>query len=279
MPAMPELPEVETTVRRFRPRLEGRVIEAFGCRWAPQAQPSVRAVRAGVVGRQVRRLWRRGKYLVADLAAPGGDDAGCLLIHLRMSGRLEWADDRVQPLPRHARSWWDLGGSGRLVLCDARKFARVWYVRSAGQVVGRLGVEPLERGFTARRLGRLLRGRSRQLKPLLLDQSVVAGLGNIYVDEALFAAGLHPTASSRDLSDDQVARLHTAIRQVLRRAIRHNGTSFDAVYPEGGMERYLKVYGRAGQQCPRCRATIERIVVAQRGTHVCPVCQPPPRRK
>ena len=265
---MPELPEVETIVRRYRARLEGRRIVAFASRWAKQATPSVRVVRAGIVGRTVTWLTRRGKYIVFYL-----DDGGFLLVHLRMSGRFEWAAE--QPTrPRHIRSTWDLDDGSRLLFCDSRKFGRLVYTRDLAAATADLGVEPLARGFTVARLKRELDGCARQLKPLLLDQSVIAGLGNIYADESLFRAGLHPLRRSNQLGEAQVAALHEAIRHVLRKAIRYCGTSFDRAYLGGSMQQRLMVYGRGGEPCRVCGTPIIPIRVAQRGTHVCPKCQP-----
>lgn len=281
---MPELPEVETIVRHHRPRLEGRRITRYVSRWARQAEPSVAAVRRGIVGKRIARLRRRAKFIVADL--DGGPRCGSrcdpraaecgghLLIHLRMSGRLEWVADARKGERRHVRAVFDLDDGSRLLFCDARKFGKIIYTTDFETTTAHLGAEPLERTFTAVAFARLLRGRARQLKPLLLDQSIVAGLGNIYVDEALFRAGLHPATRSDRLSAAQVRRLRREIRAVLRKAIRHQGTSFDAVYPNGGMERHLNVYGRAGSPCRRCGTLIVALRIAQRGTHVCPKCQP-----
>jgi formamidopyrimidine-DNA glycosylase len=268
--AMPELPEVETIVRQHRPRLEGRRITRYVCRWTKQAEPGVAAVRRGIVGKRIRRLWRRAKYIVADLE----HGPAYLLIHLRMSGRFEWAAGPGRSGRRHVRAAFDLDDGSRLLFCDARKFGKVIYTSDLQAATAHLGVEPLDDDFTAPAFEQRLRGCSRQLKPLLLDQSIVAGLGNIYVDEALFRVGLHPLTRSDELARAQIRRLRNGIRTVLRMAIRHQGTSLDAVYPSGGMKRHLKVYGRTGLPCRRCGTPIEILRVAQRGTHVCPACQP-----
>lgn len=284
---MPELPEVETIVRTYRERLEGRRIVHFASTWPKNTQPSAALVRRRIVGRRIERLWRRAKYIVFDL-----EDASHLLVHLRMSGRLEWAElvaarsvprsNAYSPpapdAPRHARAWWDLDDGHRLWFCDARKFGRIMHARGLAAVTAGLGAEPLDDEFTPDALSALLRSRRRQLKPLLLDQAVVAGLGNIYVDEALHAAGLHPLTPSDRLREGEIDRLHAAIRDVLTRAIAANGTSFDWIYPGGRMQEDLAVYGRAGERCRRCGERIEVLRVAQRGTHVCPRCQPPPAR-
>lgn len=269
---MPELPEVETIVRTNRRRIAGRRITAFASTWPRNTLPNAAHVLESIVGRRIERVWRRAKFIVMDL-----DSREHLLVHLRMSGRFEWAarrDERAEP--PHVRAWWTFDDGSRLWFCDARKFGRILLTDDLPTATAGLGVEPLGRAFTPARLAALLGERRRQLKPLLLDQSVIAGLGNIYVDEALHAAGLHPLAPADGLTPPQIERLHAAIRDVLRRAIRANGTSFDWIYPGGRMQEYLNVYGRADQPCRRCGRPIETLRVAQRGTHICPVCQPAP---
>lgn len=284
---MPELPEVETIVRTYRHRLVERRIVHFASTWPRNTRPSAALVRRRIVGRRIERLWRRAKYIVFDL-----DDGSHLLVHLRMSGRMEWATvdaagtarrfdppgPKGQEPPRHARAWWDLDDGHRLWFCDARKFGRIVHTRDFVAATAGLGAEPLDDAFTPEALQALLLARRRRLKPLLLDQAVVAGLGNIYVDEALHGAGLHPLMPSDRLRDGEIDRLHAAIRDVLRRAIAANGTSFDWIYPDGRMQEHLAVYGRAGEPCRRCGARIEMLRVGQRGTHVCPRCQRVPSR-
>jgi formamidopyrimidine-DNA glycosylase len=264
---MPELPEVETMVRTFRPRLEGRRITDFQSRWKRNVAPGFAAVRRALTGRVIVRVGRRAKFITWAL-----DDGSWLLIHLRMSGRLEWGPDYDRP-PDYVRAYWQLEDE-RLLFCDARKFGRISHTRDFAATTQHLGLEPLDRTFTADRLATLLHKSRRQLKPFLLDQAHIAGLGNIYADESLFAAGLHPLTPASALSDDEVTRLHTAIRQVLRKAIRHHGSSIDWMYPGGWMQHHLNVYARTAEPCRRCGHTIERLIVGQRGTHVCPVCQP-----
>lgn len=270
---MPELPEVETIVRTYRPRLAGRRIAAFASAWAKNCIPGAAQVRRGIVGRRILDLTRRAKFIVFHL-----DDGGCLLVHLRMSGRLEWAAEHDGALD-HVRARWDLDDGSRLLFCDARKFGRILFTRDFAAATAGLGPEPLARGFTVAVLEGLLHRRHRQLKPLLLDQSLLAGLGNIYTDEALFHAGLHPAARSDQLTRPQAQRLHGAIRHILRLAIRHHGTSLDWIYPGGWMQEHLAVYGRADEPCRRCGTTIVALRIAQRGTHICPRCQPPQRAR
>lgn len=283
---MPELPEVETTVRLLRPRLLHARITGFRSRWARHVTPAVATVRRAIVGRTVREVSRRAKFAVLHL-----DDGTHLLVHLRMSGRLEWLETNGTPydqnsrraiLPTngrtpmgsHVRAWWDFESGDRLLFRDARKFGRIFYTRDLATFTAKLGIEPLADEFTLARLAELLRGRARLLKPLLLDQSVIAGLGNIYTDEALFAAGIHPLARANRLSKRQITALHGAIQTVLRRGIERNGASIDWVYQGGTMQDVLAVYGRGGEPCVCCNACIVRMVVGQRGTHVCPQCQP-----
>ncbi len=267
---MPELPEVETIARRFRPELTGRRIEAFVSRWARQASPSVAAVRAGVVGRRIESLERRAKFLVFAL-----HDGGRMLVHLRMSGRLELADPRpTTDSPRHVRAIWSLDDGRRLLFCDARKFGRIVYAPAGASPLDGLGVEPLSREFTPERLRSQLSSSRRPIKPLLLDQAVIAGIGNIYADESLHRARIHPLRAARSLERGEIRALHGAIRAVLSEAIRRNGTSFDWIYPSGGMQHHLRVYGRTGETCGACGAVIVALRVGQRGTHICPNCQP-----
>jgi formamidopyrimidine-DNA glycosylase len=158
-----------------------------------------------------------------------------------------------------------------LVFNDTRKFGRVWLTAKPEEVLGKLGPEPLSRAFTPEWLHTALHTKHRQLKPLLLDQTFLAGLGNIYTDEALHLARLHPLAASDTLTTQQAEALHEAVRNVLKEGIRRNGASFDWVY-RGGEFRF-QVYDRAGKPCPVCGAPIERIIVGQRSTHYCPACQ------
>lgn len=270
---MPELPEVETIVRTCRPLLVGRRIVAFDTTWPKSVTPPARVVREALVGRAITALTRRAKLIVFHL-----DDGAHLLVHLRMSGRFEWAHEHNGDL-RHIRSTWTLDDGRRLHFCDARKFGRITYTRDFAAATADLGPEPLARNFTPALLADLLRCRRRQLKPLLLDQTVLAGLGNIYADEALHRAGLHPAMPADHLTDAQATALHGAIRDVLRLAIRKHGTSIDWIYPGGWMQRHLRVYGRTGEPCRTCGTPIVALRLAQRGTHICPRCQSPPRTR
>jgi len=274
---MPELPEVETTVRLIRPQVVGRGIVDAEVDWRPAIGGiSLRRFRKSVVGSRIVDVWRRAKYLVFDL-----DGAGCLVGHLRMTGRLQVLGPGEDPGP-YSRLRLALSGGRILHFLDLRKFGRLVHARRPEEILAGLGPEPLGESFTGRWLRSALRRRRRQLKPLLLDQSFVAGLGNIYVDEALHRARLHPRRMACRLKPASADRLHLSIRQVLEAAIEQQGSTFDGFYktPEGNPGRYqheFRVYGRTGKPCLRCGRPIRRIVVGQRGTHLCTRCQPAPR--
>lgn len=274
---MPELPEVETVVRQVRPRLAGRSLAGADVSWARTLGGTTpRAFDAALRGARVARVWRRAKYVVCDLERDG-ELAGWLVTHLRMSGRL------TVEAPQAERSPWlrvrvPLDDGAELRFADVRKFGRMVHTTDLQALLGDLGPEPLDDAFTAEHLHSALRARRRLLKPLLLDQTVIAGLGNIYVDESLHRAHLHPLARSERLTRPQAERLHTSIREVLSEAIEREGSSFDTFYrtPEGQPGAYqhqFQVYARDGQPCRTCGTTIQKSVVAQRGTHHCPKCQ------
>ena len=271
---MPELPEVETVARGLHTLLVGRTITGVDVRWARSVVPPDPAVFARRLADQtVASVGRRAKWVVIKL--DGGDT---LLVHLRMSGRLvigmgESADDR------HLRVAFALDDGAWLRFFDQRKFGRLVLVSDPQEVLGDLGPEPLEDGFTAIRLGEMLARRRGRIKPLLLNQRFLAGLGNIYTDEALWQAGVHPLRRADTLTAAEVRRLHEGIRAVLQAAIESGGTTLpDAGYQQadgrwGEFAVQLAVYGRAGQPCLRCGVGVERIRVSQRGTHFCPCCQ------
>lgn len=274
---MPELPEVQTVVDDLAAAgLIGRRIDRARVFWPRSiAAPSVDDFSRCIAGRTVTSLGRRGKYIVIGLDPPWH-----LLIHLRMSGRLNLVPADV-PRLAHEHVLLSLVGNDDLRLFDPRKFGRCHLLADPAEVLGRLGPEPLAAGFSARVLGERLAAHRRMLKPLLLDQRCIAGLGNIYVDEALWAARLHPCRCSDTLTRRDIAALHRAIRRVLRSGLRHMGTSLGAGAANfysvgrrrGRNQDGLQVFRRTGLPCPRCRASIERIVVGQRSSHLCPNCQ------
>lgn len=270
---MPELPEVETVVRGLREPLAGRTITGVTYTW-PRAlvTPDGPIFAARIAGQPVRGVDRRAKYILVRL------DPDTLIIHLKMTGRLYVVPDASTD---HADQWvrftFQLDNAHQLRFSDARKFGRVYLVRDPAEIVGNLGPEPLDETFTLDVFRARLAGRSGQIKPLLLNQSFLAGMGNIYTDEALFAARIHPLRRANTLDDGEIAALYAAIRDVLRGGIAREGASVNWYRKpdgtKGSAQNALNVYGRAGEVCPRCGGTIERIVVGQRGTHLCPTCQ------
>jgi len=277
---MPELPEVETTVRLLRGAVVGRGIRDARVHWPRSVGGGgVDAFRRSVVGARVAALERRGKFAVFRLERRGRA-AGALLVHLRMSGRLV-----VEPARSVGGPWARVElrlDRGVLRFLDVRKFGRMTFHADPEAVLGQLGPEPLAEDFSPAAFARTLRDKRRSLKPLLLDQSFLAGLGNIYVDESLHRARLHPLRRSDRVPARQAELLLREIRATLREAIEREGSSFDSFYrtPEGRPGRYqeqFRVYGRSGLPCPACSTLVVRLRVGQRGTHVCPRCQPAPR--
>jgi formamidopyrimidine-DNA glycosylase len=272
---MPELPEVETIARKLRPHLLGKTIKDADLRWSRTlAFPSPRKFKAQIKGQEIKEVTRRAKFFILHLSDFG------LLIHLRMSGDLFIKDSKIGP-EKHDRLILRLlpgqssvyEGSSNLVFNDTRKFGRVWLTADPEEVLGRLGPEPLSKRFTPQWLYTALHSKHRQLKPLLLDQTFLAGLGNIYTDESLNLAKLHPLIASDSITAQQSEALHEAIRKILKEGIRRNGASIDWVYRGGEFQNFFRVYDRAGKPCPTCGTNIERIMVGQRSTHFCPNCQ------
>ena len=274
---MPELPEVETVAAGLRAvRLAGVRITGARVYWpksiaAPWPADLVRRLR----GRTITRIGRRAKYLVIGL-----DHGLTLLVHLRMTGRLH-VHDPADPRDPHEHVVISFADGRQLRLHDTRKFGRVWLTDAPERILGQLGPEPLGPEFTTACFTAMLGRTRRMLKPLLLDQGFLAGLGNIYVDEALWTAGLHPCRTSDTLKPADVKRLHAAIRAVLRRGIKNLGTSlgrgattFYSVGRRKGRNRdQLNVFRRTGLPCPRCGTAVTRIIVGQRSTHICARCQ------
>jgi len=265
---MPELPEVETIARKLNASLAGSRILSVDLRWERSlAEPSPAEFVRRLNGQTFEQVSRRGKFLHLSLSADH------MLIHLRMSGDLQVVSGVHLP-EKHDRLVLDLSGDRCLVFNDTRKFGRIWLVKDPDQVLGKLGPEPLADDLTVQVFQKRLGERHRQLKPLLLDQTFLAGLGNIYTDEVLHIAKLHPCLLSDSLSEAQVEKLWLAIRDILQEGIRRKGSSFDRVYRGGDFQNHFRVYGRAGLVCPVCGTTIERMLVGQRSTHFCPNCQP-----
>lgn len=271
---MPELPEVETIARSLRDGgrgggpLVGKTITRGEVFWARTvAEPAAEEFCARVAGQSVRSVSRRAKYLLIAL------NLDTLLVHLRMSGdlRVESAGADTQP---HDRLHLVFDDGDRLAFNDARKFGRMWLVNDPERITARLGPEPFDPALNGAEFLRMLQSTRRQIKPLLLDQAFLAGVGNIYSDEALHRAGIHPLTPAERISVAQAEALLAAIRETLADGIRRNGASIDWVYRGGDFQNHFRVYQRTGQPCPVCGAAVERRVIGQRSAHYCPVCQP-----
>lgn len=303
---MPELPEVEYTARQLRTAIVGATIKDAQVFWERTiGHPALPDFLAEIAGRSVQAVRRRGKYLVLDLS---GDLI--LTIHRRMTGNLlllppgweidtglrerdpaAWntrgpafyaaGDPREVDPPelRYCRACFNLSNGRRLAYTDPRKFGRIalWPREREMEALAGLGVEPLGEEFTVEGLALSLAGRRGAIKQVLLDQMVIAGLGNIYADEALYYARIHPLRPAQSLSMDEIRRLHEGIVAVLTLGIEHGGTSFseyrDLWGEAGDNYNHVLVYQQQGKPCPRCGTPIERMVVGQRGTYYCPGCQ------
>ncbi|MBF0243784.1 MAG: bifunctional DNA-formamidopyrimidine glycosylase/DNA-(apurinic or apyrimidinic site) lyase [Planctomycetes bacterium] len=262
---MPELPEVETLVRELSPRLDGARIFRLEL-----SHPEVleKGEAGELRGRPILSVARRGKYICLSL-----DRGELLTVHLRMTGRLSF--DLPEVMEKHLRATFSLAGGAKLYFFDVRKFGRLHLWPEAGALEEKLGPEPLAARTVLASLNRCQSRRA--IKAVLLDQIVLAGIGNIYADEALFASGIRPERSLAELGAGRMRRLAEAIPKVLEEAIADSGTTlsdYRRVSGEEGRHREkLKVYGRAGKPCGQCGTVIQKTSVAQRGTHYCPHCQ------
>lgn len=274
---MPELPEVEIAARSLGAQVLGRTIVAVErLDWERMVEsPTPEAFCALLVGRRIEALARRAKWVLVRL------DAGwTLAIHLRMSGRLAVAGPE-ESARSHVHLVLALDDGRRIFFDDERKFGRVRLLDAAGLAAldADHGPEPLDPAFGPVELAGCLRGRRVMIKPLLLDQRIVAGLGNIYVSEALWLARIHPQRTAATLSDEEIVRLHTAIRSVLEQAITNQGSTlrnYRNGYGQSGQnQEHFSVYDRMGQPCERCATPITRVVIAQRSTFFCSACQAP----
>jgi len=264
---MPELPEVETVVRTLAPHLAGRRIVSarFTSRFVTPGNRTRLAAR--LAGRTIQSVQRRGKFIVMTL------DRGTLAVHLGMTGKL-LMDGAPGARRAHTHGVFTLN-EGVLLYDDPRQFGRIEWSADAPKRASRLGPEPLE--IALEEFCRRLRARKTRIKPLLLNQAFLAGMGNIYVDEALFLAGIHPLAFASRLTAARAARLYQSMRDILTLAIEHRGSSIsdyvDADGQRGDFQILHRVYGREDEACVNCETPVKKIVVAQRGTHFCPKCQ------
>lgn len=270
---MPELPEVETIRRALQvggrggPAIIGWRVQAVDLLWSRiLATDNEQSFAQLLCGQTVVSINRRAKFL--DLAF----DRHHLLIHLRMSGDIRVEDNQL-PALKHDRMIMFFENGYRLVFNDTRKFGRIWFVETPETIWAKLGPEPFDEMLTVDLFFQKLNNKKRQIKPLLMDQSFLAGLGNIYTDEALFHANIHPLRNSTSLSLLEAEKLLQSIRLQLTEGIKRNGSSIDWVYRGGSFQNSFQVYGMNGKECSICGTVIEKIQVGQRGTHFCPSCQ------
>ncbi len=268
-PPMPELPEVQTILDALAPHVVGRTIRDVTLLWPGVVdRPEPALFRAWMQDRRVEEVGRRGKYMLFRL-----DDDRWLVMHLRMTGKVRVVapDDPIRP---HDRLIFHLDDGREWRFEDQRKFGRVYLVEAPEEIVGRLGPEPLSDDFNPDYLARTLAKRTAAIKSLLLDQRIVAGIGNIYADEALFRARIHPLRPGGSLDRTDIERLVVAVKEVLTQALAEMGTTLrDYRRPDGSVGSFqnsLQVFRRTGEPCPSCGAPIQRIIVGGRSTHFCP---------
>jgi formamidopyrimidine-DNA glycosylase len=269
---VPELPEVETMARELAPLVIGAEIVEAWTDWPPAVRhPDVAGYLAALPGRRIEAVRRRAKWLVVDL------DEGAFIIQVKMTGQLSVVP-ATTPLDPYVHATWTFRDGRQLRLRDVRKFARIGAYDDAAlaETLALHGPEPLDPAFTLAVFRSLLRSRRARLKPLLVDQAFLAGVGNIYADESLWRARLHPLRHARTLRPAHERRLYLALRALLAEAIERRGSSIDdytAPEGDGEMQEHLDVYQRTGQPCHRCGRPIRRFVLGTRGTHFCSWCQ------
>ena len=269
---MPELPEVETVVRSLRRTLTNRVLLDISNEWPRHlATHDLEIMRERISGSTIVEIDRRGKYIVFTL-----DSGDSMIIHLKMTGQL-LIQPSSTPVPDHVHTVFVLSGSEELRFRDVRKFGRVYLTEDSNEILGKLGPEPLTEIFTPDLFYQMLVRRRRIIKPLLLDQEFIAGIGNIYADESLYKAKISPRRTSNSILRSESNQLHASIRTTLQRAIENGGATInDYRQPdgsEGEMQNSLRVYGREGEPCFRGDGVVERIVLGSRSTYFCPSCQ------
>jgi len=276
---MPELPEVETIIRRLRqgdhetPSVIDQTIQSVEVTWKRIiAKPDPGQFKEILVGKSIIDAKRRGKFLHFPL------NEGHLFSHLRMSGdvRMEKRvniEGKTIPYEDYDKVILNFDGIYRMVFSNIRKFGRMWFTEDPQSIIGNLGPEPLGDDFSTQQLYEMLHVRSRQLKPLLMDQSFIAGLGNLYTNEILYHSKIHPLRQSDTLSKEETKHLYKSIQFVLQSGIDRMGASIDWIYRGGQFQNHFRVYGKEGEPCPRCGTPIQKILAGQRATYFCPECQ------
>lgn len=267
---MPELPEVQATVDYIKDKVLGRSVTGTKVLWhRTVANHTPRSFSQELTGLRIASVERRGKWIWIGLNHKSLTKH--LFIHLRMSGSLDVVKDS-EPLLDHDRITINLSGGESLRFNDVRKFGRCYLTADPELITAKLGVEPLDALLSARRFHEIITANRAKIKQVLLNQEIIAGIGNIYADEALWRSRIHPSRSAMVLTEQQTKLLLQSIRIILKQAITLSGTDFGDNVVEGGNYR-PKVYGRTEESCHRCKSAIQRIIVAQRSTHFCPSCQ------
>jgi formamidopyrimidine-DNA glycosylase len=269
---MPELPEVETTINELKPAvIQKQITAVIVFTGKTVSGMTAEQFQQELTGRVILDITRRGKFLVFSL-----DNGYKWIVHLRMTGALLLKKEADEP-EKFIRVVIRLSQGTAVHFRDVRRFGRMWLVKDVQSVVGTLGIEPLSEAFTPEALASLFKGRTTPLKSLLLNQQLIAGIGNMYADEALYQARIHPLQEAGSLTANENRRLYEAIQLVLRKGIRNKGASTDTyIRPDGGKgaaQLEFQVAHRKGAECPVCGGAIERITVGQRGTFFCPACQ------
>jgi len=272
---MPELPEVETIKNELIPHIVGQQITGVSLEWEGIVrQSSIEEFCSRIVGQDITGITRHGKYLVFRLSS---DDL--LIMHMKMSGSLIVGQDSAEP-PKFTRAIIHLDNHTSVFFRDPRKFGRIWLAKDTGGIDDKLGPEPLEAEFTPQVLAKRLAKRTAPIKALLLDQKLIAGIGNMYADEALYDSRINPWRPGGSLSQEEIEGLHGAIQRILWAAIGNKGASVDTYFRPNGTEgtahyKFKVAHGLGGKTCGVCGGPIERAVVRNRGTYYCPNCQPP----
>ncbi|GAB2023122.1 DNA-formamidopyrimidine glycosylase [Pseudolactococcus yaeyamensis] len=272
---MPELPEVETVRRDLNKLVRGQKITALRIIYTRMIKSDLTEFKTYLINQTIHEVNRRGKYLLFDL----GEQT--MVSHLRMEGKWLSYPSNDMPDNKHFHGFFDLSNGQTLVYQDVRKFGTMELVKTAELADffsrKKIGPEPTETDFDLKTLQHQLSGSQKKIKPYLLDQSLVAGLGNIYVDEVLWLAKIHPSEISRHLSPKKVAELRRSVIYILAEGVKHGGSTIrsykNALGLDGTMQNYLQVYGKTGQPCARCGTPIKKYKLAGRGTHFCPKCQ------
>ena len=267
---MPELPEVETVTQSVRKHLINKKFNLLAVNWGKTLHNFTPIdFENKIKGKSIKDVYRRAKYIIIDL------NDNLLAIHLRMTGKL-YATNTLDLNKKHVSLYLKFNNK-YLVFEDTRKFGRFFLYNNMNYLNNKLGIEPLSDTFTESWIQKHMKSKNRQIKALLLDQSFICGLGNIYVDEALWDAKIHPLAISSSISNKKLSKLRDGIRTVLRESIKLGGTTIrDYTYDYTYVGNYglnLNVFGKQGENCTRCNSIIKKVKIVQRGTHYCPKCQ------